>query len=172
MKHTKKLALAGIFTALCVVFLLIGSLFQTLDLSAAAVGSIVILVAFIELGKGWATGVYVAASVLSLLLIPYKTAAVMFALFTGFYPIVKEPLNRIKPFYLSFAVRILCFNSLLTAIIFISKRFFGIEEDFINFGVVIYAIANIAFILYDFALERISVTYVSKIKPRLWGKHR
>ena len=81
MRSAKKLALAGILSSLCVVFLFVGSLFQTLDLSAAAIASIIVLIAYIELGKGWSLGVYAVASLLSLLLLPQKTAAAVFAFF-------------------------------------------------------------------------------------------
>ena len=170
MKDAKKIALAGIFTALAVVFLFVGSLFQTLDLSAAALGSIIILIALIEIGKGWAIGVYVSVSLLSMLLIPNKTAALIFMLFSGFYPIIKAPLNRIKPIWFSYLVRITVFNAFLTALVYFSKQFFGIEEDFIGFGVIIYALCNITFLVYDFALERIAVTYISRIKPMLFRR--
>lgn len=170
MRSAKNLALAGIFSALCVVFLFVGSLFQTLDLSAAAIASIVVLISYIELGKGWSLGVYAVASVLSILLLPQKTAAVVFAFFVGFYPIIKVFLNNIKPKWLSYAVRIVCFNLFLTILIFISKKFFGIEEDFLGFGYVIYGLANLAFIVFDFALERISVFYILRIKPKLFGR--
>lgn len=162
--------MAGIFSALCFVFLFIGSLFQTLDLSAAAIASIIVLIAFIELGKGWAFGVYAVAAVISMLLLPYKTAAAVFALFAGFYPILKEPLNRIKPLWLSYIARIACFNALLSVLIYVSTRLLGIEEDFLGFGWIIYGLANIAFIVYDFALERISVYYTARIRPKLFGR--
>ncbi|MBQ4317185.1 MAG: hypothetical protein IJC20_02950, partial [Clostridia bacterium] len=168
MKSSKKVALSGIFSALCVIFLFIGSVFQTLDLSAAAMASIVILVSFIELGKKWACGVYAVASILALLLLPYKTAAAVFALFAGFYPIIKEYLNKIRPFWLSVIARVVCFNIFLTLLIFVSYRFFGIEEDFLGFNIVLYLLANVTFVLYDFALERIAVYYIKRIKPKIF----
>lgn len=170
MKKAKKIAMAGIFTALCTVFLFIGSLFQTLDLSAAAIGSIIILIAFIELGKGWAFGIYAASALLSMLILPYKTAAAVFALFLGFYPILKEPLNRIKPALLSLAARIIVFNVFLTALIYISTVILHIDEDFLAFGVIIYALANVAFVIYDLMLERFSVLYVAKLKNLIFRR--
>lgn len=170
MKKHKKTAFSGIFTALCVIALFLGSLIQTLDLTSAALGSIIILVAFVELGKGWAFGVYCATSIISLLLLPYKTPAVIFACFSGFYPILKEPLNRIKPLPLSYGVRIVIFNIFLTALIFVSKRVFGIEEVYLNFGFIIYALCNVVFVVFDLALERVAVFYVSKLKPMFFGR--
>ncbi len=170
MRSAKKLALAGIFSALCVVFLFVGSLFQTLDLSAAAIASIIVLIAYIELGKGWSLGVYAVASLLSLLLLPQKTAAAVFAFFVGFYPILKVLLNNVKPKWLSYIARIVCFNFFLTVLIYVSTKLLGIEEDFLGFGYIIYGLANITFLVFDFALERISVTYVIRIKPKLFGR--
>jgi hypothetical protein len=170
MKQTKKIALSGIFTALCVVILFLGSIFQTLDLSAAAFASLVVLAAFIELGKGYAFGVYVGVSVLSLVILPYKAPALIFAAFSGVYPILKEPLNRITPMWLSYAARTACFNVFLVIFIFLSKRFFGFEEEFDGFTAVICILANVTFIVFDFALERISVYYLHKLKPMIFGK--
>jgi riboflavin transporter FmnP len=168
MKNTKKIAFAGIFSALSFIFLFVGSLFETLDLSAAALGSIVVLIAFIELGRSWALGVYAAASLLSMLMLPNKTAAVIFTVFAGFYPVLKVLLHKIRPIWLSYAVRILCFNLFLTALIYIATRLMGIVEDFLDFGFIIYGLSNVTFIVYDLALERIAAYYSTKIKPKLF----
>lgn len=170
MKKAKKVAMSGIFTALCTVILFIGSVFQTLDLSAAAMGSLIILAAFIELGKGWAFGVYASVSLLSLLLLPYKTPAVVFACFAGFYPIIKAPLNRIKVTALSYLARISLFNIFLTAIIFVTTKLLHIEEDMLGFEVMIYVLGNITFAVYDFALERMASFYVSKLRKVIFKR--
>ena len=170
MKNAKKVALSGVLTALCLVFLYVGSLFQTLDLSAAAIGSVVILVAFIELGQKWALGVYASSAVLSLLLLPYKSPAAVFALFAGFYPILKAPLNRIKPIILSYLSRIFCFNAALMLLAFVFKKLFGIEADYAKLEIAIFLLANVTFLVYDFALERIAATYFTRLKPLIFGK--
>ncbi len=168
MKKSNKIALSGIFTALCFIFLFIGSIFQTLDLSAAALGSIVIMVAYIELGLGYSLGVYASASILSLLLLPYKSPALVFALFAGFYPILKVYLNKIKSIYLSYAVRILCFNLLLSLTVFIATRLLSIEAEYLAFEIILFALCNVTFIVYDLALERLAIYYINKIKPKLF----
>ena len=170
MKKSKKTAVAGVLTALCVIFLFIGSLFQTLDLSAAGLGSIIVLIAMIELGKSWAFGVYVSASVLSLILLPNKSAALIFALLVGFYPILKTPLNKIKPVFLSYLARVAFFNVALSLLIYLSMMFLPNSDDLIGFEIAIYLLGNLTFILYDFALERVAVTYAIRIKPMLFRK--
>ncbi len=170
MKKVKKIALSGVFTALCTVFLLIGSIFQTLDLSAAAFGSIIIMVAMIEMGKSYAFSVYLASSILSLILLPNKTAALVFALFSGFYPIIKEPLNRIKPLFLSYTARVLLFNATLSLLIYILSKAMLLSTDVFWYTIAFYLLGNLTFIVYDFALERVALTYVIRIKPVLFRK--
>ncbi len=172
MKSHKKLALASVLTALCVIFLFIGSVFQTLDLSAAAIGSIIVLIAIIEIGSKWAFGVYLASSVISILILPYKSAAIVFALFAGFYPLIKLFLNKIKPIFLSYLARHFCFNLPLALIIWCQPLLFPAESlDFSNIiGYLLVIFCNIVFVIFDFALERIAFTYVTRIKPRIFGR--
>lgn len=167
MKSSKKIAVSGVLTALCVLLLFLGSLFQMLDLAAAAMGSIVILAAMIELGKLPALAVYAAASLISLLILPYKTPALVFAAFSGFYPILKQLLNRIKPLILSYAVRIAVFNLFFTAIIYVSSVLLNASEEILSFTVVFYVLGNITFIVYDFALEKLALFYVTRIRDKI-----
>lgn len=170
MSRTKKIAFSGIFSALCFVFLYIGSVFQTLDLSASAIGSIVVLISMIELGKRWALGVYAVSGILAVLLLPNKSPAVIYLLFAGFYPVFKTAMNSISKKWLSYTARLTFFNAAFTLLVFMSVRLFGIEEDYIGFGILAYAVANITFIVYDFALEMIAINYISRIRPMLFGK--
>ncbi len=176
MRKSRNISLAGILTALCVVCLAIGAFIQTLDLTAAALGSIIILIAFIELGKKWAWGVFAASALLSVLILPYKLPCVVFALFSGFYPILKENLNRIPKKWLSYTARIVTFNLALALIgtisIFLLKT--DISSQYGEFVYIAVAgfilLANITFILFDLALERIAVYYIRKIRPKVFGK--
>ena len=170
MSRTKKIAFSGIFSALCFVFLYIGSVFQTLDLSASAIGSIVVLISMIELGKRWALGVYAVSGILAVLLLPNKSPAVIYLLFAGFYPVFKTAMNSISKKWLSYTARLGFFNAAFTLLVFMSVKLLGIEEDYIGFGILAYVVANITFIVYDFALEMIAINYISRIRPMLFGK--
>ena len=81
-------------SALGVVLLYIGSLVEALDLSAAVLASLACIIAVIEYGKGAPWAVYGVTSVLSLILLPVKTPAAFYAIFFGFYPILKEKIER------------------------------------------------------------------------------
>ena len=169
MSRTKKLAFSGVFTALCLVFLYVGSLFQTLDLSSAAIASIVILFALTEFGKSWAFGIFLASGAMSLLLLPNKSAAVIYVAFVGYYPILKVYLNRIRPKWLSYLARLSCFIPIMLALMFLAKIMLFAELEAEEFEFIIYPLACAAFVLYDFALERLVLFYNLRIKPKLFG---
>lgn len=167
-KKTRSVALAGMLTALSVVFLLLGSLVELLDLSASAMASLAVMVAVIELGKGWASGVYAASALLSLLLFPLRTASVTFALFLGYYPVLKVFLDRIKPRLLQYAAKLLCFNAFLALAFWLLKTLVGAESDWLNGSLwMLFLLGNATFIVFDFALARLSLFYIVKIKNRM-----
>lgn len=151
--------------ALAVVILLLGSLIELLDLSAAAMASLVIMVAVIDLGIGYAAGVYAVAAVLSVLLFP-KTATIVFAAFVGYYPIVKVYLDRIKPRLLQYTVKLAIFNAFLFGILWLVEQLLGAGNDWSALGVPLYVLGNLTFLVFDLAIARLSLFYIRKIKSR------
>lgn len=165
--NTKSVALAGMLSALAVVFLLLGSIVELLDLSAAAMASLVVMAALIELGKGWACGVYAVSALLSLLLFP-QTATVAFALFLGYYPILKVFLDRIKPGFLQYAVKLLCFNAFLLVTFWLIKTLIGADSEWLSGSLwALFLLGNATFAMFDFALAKLAVFYIVKIKNRM-----
>ena len=151
-------------SALSVMLMLIGSLFQTLDLTAAAAAGFTVVFAMIELGIRYAYGVYAVSSVLAILLLPNRSPALIFAVFGGHYPILKAYLQRIKLKWLSYIAKLAAFNLLFTAIIVVGKYIFMMTDNFYSFGLVMYLLGNVAFVLYDYALDKIILLYIIKIK--------
>lgn len=69
--------------------LFFGRVIPTGQLGFAAVASLFVAASTIDIGASWGAGVWIAASVLGFVLSPESSAAWMFALFFGYYPIVK-----------------------------------------------------------------------------------
>lgn len=164
-KKSKAVATSGVLAALAVVILLLGSLIELLDLSAAAMASLVIMVAVIDLGIGYAAGVYAVAAVLSVLLFP-KTATIVFAAFVGYYPIVKVYLDRIKPRLLQYTVKLVLFNAFLFGILWLVEQLLGAGNDWSALGIPLYVLGNLTFLVFDLAIARLSLFYIHKIKRR------
>ncbi len=172
MKKYAKIAFGGVFTALCVLFLFIGSAVSTLDLTSAALGGLIVVAAVTEIGPRYSFGVYAAASAISLLILPAKLPAVYFALFSGYYPVAKIYLNRIKPRWLSYAARFALFNTALAASELAAVFLLNIESE-PAFIIVLTAVAlNVVFFVYDKAIEKAAVFYGLKIRKHIFKGRR
>ena len=95
MQKSTAVALCGVIAALCIVLMLLSGLIQIASIAIPALCGILLIVIVLELSAKWALCVYAAVSVISLLLVADKEAAVMFAAFFGYYPILKAKLDPI-----------------------------------------------------------------------------
>ncbi|NLB28975.1 MAG: hypothetical protein GX823_01920 [Clostridiales bacterium] len=88
-KRTYGAVFSGAMAAGAIVFLFLGRVIPTGQLGFAAVASLFVAAVIIDIGAIWAVGAWVAASVLGFILLPGSSVIWMFALFFGYYPIVK-----------------------------------------------------------------------------------
>ena len=175
---TKKIALSAILSALGVIFLAIGSLIDVLDLSSAAIAGFVIVISVIEIQGKYPVLTYLVISVISALTLPNKLPAVFFIFFAGFYPIFKAYVERFH-YIIAWIVKFSIFNVFLGIMIlsvkFLSAKGFLPSFDNMtffkyfngNFKFILFAVANIAFLLYDIAMTRIITLYIIKIRKLL-----
>ena len=96
----------------------------------------------------------------------------LFVSFFGYYPILKAKLDPIRPKALSFLIKLLIFNAAMVLEYFAATRLLSVPaEEYELFGVslplLLLALANVVFILYDYALFGLVVLYVGKIRPKL-----
>lgn len=169
-KRIRRLAVSAILAAMGVVLLYLGALIEVLDLSVAVLASLVCVFAVIEMGGAWPWMIYFVVSILSLVLLPQKTAAAVFALFFGYYPILKAYFERLKPIF-SWVLKFLIFNVILTCGYFTVKALFGFPDavwlETAWGGAALYVLGNATFLLYDFALTRLISAYLRKLRDRL-----
>ena len=157
-------------SALGVVLLYIGSIVEVLDLSAAVLASLACIIAVIEYGKGAPWAVYGVTSVLALILLPVKTPAAFYAIFFGFYPILKEKIER-RPRLVRWVIKEAIFNVCLVvmgfALYFLSTTGDNLllENPLLIAATVV--MAELAFVLYDIALTRVITFYIIKLRGRL-----
>ena len=156
--------------ALGVIFLCIGALLEVLDISMAVIASLCVIIAVIEYGKGAPWMVYAAISVLSFLLIPTNLAVMFFALFFGFYPILKEMLEK-KSKVVRWILKELIFNVCLAIIMALYLSFFFQDFAFSAIPlpwliVAAVLLCEIVFVMYDIALTRMITFYVVKLRHR------
>lgn len=153
-------------SALGVILLYVGSVIQVADLSMAVLASLLCVFAVIEYGKTAPWLVFGVTSVLSLVLLPQKTPAVVYTLFFGFYPILKERFEKFDRIR-CIVFKELVFNAALIVILLAMKLLF---LEFTDIPFMLYLIAIVlceaVFLVYDFALTRLISLYVYKLRKR------
>ena len=166
-KTTRRMAAAALLAALGTVLLGVGALVEVLDLSMAAIASLTIVFAVIELRGPYPYLVYAVTAVLSLLLLPLKTPALIYALFAGYYPIVKAVFERRFPRPVAWLFKILLFNAALAFTVFLTVRFFMAPGTVQRWHYWLLLIGTPVFVLYDFALTRLITVYLLRWRGRL-----
>ena len=168
MKKVKKLALCAMLSALGTVLLLIGSFIEVLDMSMALLASLLSMIMVVEYGGSAPWSVYGVTSILSLLLLPNKFPALLYALFFGYYPIIKEKIERLRKKIITWPIKI-CIFSLATALLLLLTKIFTAELDgsaSMLMTVIFAALSAIALILYDIVLTRIISFYIVRLRQR------
>ena len=167
---TKKLTVCAMLSALSVVLLYLGSMIELLDLSMAVIASLACIIAVIEYGGSAPWAIYGVTSVLSLILLPIKTPAAFYALFFGFYPILKEKFEK-QSKVVCWVLKEIVFNICIVALGFITIFFSTTGDNELLSSYPLLAalalIAEVVFVVYDIALTRLISFYIIFIHNRL-----
>lgn len=165
MKASKKIAFSSILAAISVIMMLIGSFFGSLDLTAAAIASFCIIIAVIEMGYKSAFIIYAVASAISLVLLPSRMPAVYFAVFLGYYPLIKSLSERFSvavSYVVKFGTYFLAYAVLSVIVI----SFFP-EAEIRKYHIYICFIGAVVFLVYDIALTRVIGSYCKTLRYRM-----
>ena len=128
MSQSGKTAIGGMSAALSVVIMMPTAL-DIFCYALPAIAGMLIAFCVVELGRKWAFGVFSATAVISLLFVPNKEAAVLYALFFGYYPIVKAIVESKLPRVAEYIVKFLVFNVSVVGAYFIIINVLGMPLD-------------------------------------------
>lgn len=161
---TFKVALGGVTAALSIIIMMLAGVTSTLVYAIPMFVGALLIVLVIETGKGFATAVYVAVSVISLLLLGNKEPAVMYAAFFGYYPIIKSILEKHLKSVFCWVIKFLVFNvAMVVAYLSVTKIFMISFEDIEAFGKwalpLLLLAGNVVFVMYDVLLTRLVSIY-------------
>ena len=168
MKNTQKLAVSGLLTALSTVIVILSNIIPIGMFTFPAVAGIIIYILSIAAGQKYAWMSFIVTSLISFALCTEKEAAVCFILFLGFYPMVKEHIEKLRIRVIAYILKLLLFNACGVAIYFILIFVFSVPADTfeffdINLPAVLLAILNAVFLIYDYALTVFNRVYRKKI---------
>lgn len=165
---TKTITVCAMLAALSVVVLYLGSFIDVLDASMAVIASVMSVIAVIEFGRSASWSIYAVTSVLSLVLLPNKSPAVMYAAFFGFYPILKEVFER-RSKLVSWILKEITFNVALVISFLIIRFVIFIGTPSIPFMMYVFGLILLEaiFVLYDVAMTRLISLYIFNLRKRL-----
>ena len=167
-KRTKYLTVSAMLCALGVIIMSLGALLEVLDITTSVFASMLCIYAVIEMGGFYPAGIWLSTSVLSLLLLPQKSPAVFYALFFGFYPIVKEKFDKLKR-PVSWVCKLAVFHACLLLIYGAFRLFLPAQLQELGGGwflLLLYAMFLVCFLLYDVALNRVITYYLIRLRDR------
>lgn len=176
-KNTMKIAMCGISGALIVSILLMGFIFPFATYACPAIAACILMPICFEYGKKASLTLYLATSLLALILIPDYELSFMYIFVFGLYTAIKIPIDRIKGKYKKLGIKFAFINISIFVSYGILLFIFPMQaliNEFSEYGrgflILLIVMMNIMFFLYDKAVEKILILYVYKLRKRLFNK--
>lgn len=168
-KHTAhRVSLTAMFAAMSLVFLYLASVLPAGRVVSYFLSSVFVMGLVLEEEIGLAWLMFAVVSALSLLLMPDILRVVPYVLFFGHYGIGKYYIQtRVRDKVMAYILKLLYYNAALVLTYLLAKSV--IEQDVLNlapFWVVI-IIAEIAFVVYDYAYTKATTYYFNNIRRLL-----
>ena len=157
----RALTVSALCAALGTVILALSLLLPMQRLALLCAASLGVVASLCMNGEAWALCTYAGTALLSFLLLPEKTMPLAYGLFCGYYPVLKLKLEALSSGFGRLALKLLCFNAAFAV-------FYVLIRLTVAFPLgVLVAIANGAFLLYDYALGKLILLYIRKIGRRV-----
>jgi hypothetical protein len=178
-KVSYKVSLGGIVAALCLVMMFLTAVFPPLNMTLPLFAGMLISVVAIEVSDSWAFVTYIVVSLLSFFITPDKEAAIFFALLFGYYPVLKDIIERLRSFIVRWALKLLVFNAAIIIIYELTVKVLGTVDLVEEFGFMkqymmpaLLVIFNAMLILYDVTLGIVKDAYVKWFRPTFLRKFK
>lgn len=166
-KQTERLTLCAVCVALGVVIMTLSALIDVLDLSAAALAGMLSVMVVVEIGGFWPWLVYAATGLAGVIFLPCKLPGAIYLMFCGWYPIIKPRLDSIKCRPVGWLIKLAAANAATTLIVLATKYILALSHEVMELSLILYAMVNVAFVLYDIALTRLVRLYILRLRHRL-----
>lgn len=177
MNNTKRTALCGVFGALSIVIMLMGSFIPLATYMCPAIAAFLVLPVVFEYGEKTGLTLYAAVSLLSIILIAEKEFVMMYVCVFGLYSVFKFRADKIKPKFVQFIVKgvyafVSTFATYAVLLFIFPNPMLMSEFDDMGFVllIVFFALFIVTFLLYDFAAKVMFILYRQRIRAKIFGK--
>ena len=167
MKNSKVIAYSGVATALSVVMLFLGSIFWVLGYIMPLVASLVMIILLDSVSQKSALLTFISTSIISFILLNDKECVLLYILFFGYYPLIRDKINDIKPKFLSYLLKFITFNAAMVLTQVLCVYVFGIPFDDMlgKWGIVLFVLClNLVFVVFDKLYTLLLRLYRIKLK--------
>ena len=167
-ENIKTTAVLSVFSALSTVLIIAGGFFDIIDLACASVASFLIHILCHEYGNRHACLVFAVSAVLSNIFLPMRSCPIVFALFFGYFPIIRNILyKKIKFKKIVYVLLFALFNAVMFVIYHLFKEVFGIAGEPMALVFALLGSANLFYICFDMLMGRIMILYNYYIKRNI-----
>lgn len=170
MKNSKVIAYSGVATALSVVMLFLGSIFWVLGYTMPLVASLVMIILLDSISQKSALLTFISTSIISFILLNDKECVLLYILFFGYYPLIRDKINDIKPKFLSYLLKFITFNAAMVLTQVLCIYVFGIPFDDMlgKWGIVVFVLClNLVFAVFDKLYTLLLKLYRIKLKKKV-----
>ncbi len=167
MKSTKKLVLSAVLSALGTVILLLGGVLNIFDLCAAALASMLMAFAYIEIGPPYTWCIWIVTTLTSALILPGNLIWVEYLVAFGCYPIIKGYIERTKR-WLWIPLKLLFANISFLMVVLASSFVMGVpyfDGELLIINILIYVLTIVTFVVYDMCITACVRFYFAKLRP-------
>ena len=170
MKNSKVIAYSGVATALSVVMLFLGSIFWVLGYTMPLVASLVMIILLDSISQKSALLTFVSTSIISFFFFFDKECVLLYVLFFGYYPLIRDKINDKKPKFLSYFLKFVSFNAAMVLTQILCVYVFGIPFDDMlgKWGIVVFVLClNLVFVVFDKLYTLLLKLYRIKLKKKV-----
>ncbi len=150
--------------ALELVLLWLGTVMPSWKLALTALAGIINAAVLMECGMGRSVTAFAAVSILSAVILPQKSIAILYIVFFGYYPIMKSVAERVDSRLLEWAVKLVVFNFACVICWMALRVGFITDITLPDIALAILWLGlNVIFVIYDFGLSGLINFYIQRI---------
>lgn len=154
--NAARIALTGILSAGSIVFLWISCLSPTGRLGFNAAAGLFPVAGVLMSGRIAGYCCWIVTGLLGLILLPDKGTVLLYLLFFGLYPVLKSVFETRRSVILSWGLKLIYFNVVLTFSVFVLRGlFFSALPALLQKPISVWLVGNIVFVIYDIGLSRL-----------------
>lgn len=164
-QKTKIVALGGVMLALSITTIFLAGLIPGVELTLYALSSFYTAVIIIETKAGGGWIFYIASCLLSLVMIPNKTALLPYIIFFGIYGLAKYYIEKIRNQVIEVILKLLFFNSSFGLGIYFFKDLLLGNIHMPDYPqLILIAGAELMFLLYDAIFTMLIAFYNKRLR--------